>query len=122
MALHGLTFFRISKPATLASLPSFVKLAFAFYFLNLAGLPPLSGFFIKLYALKLLIISYSAGLIIILLILSLFVLYAYVSVFYYFIRSYHPSQPARVSLLPKLAVANIACRWVILAPLFTMLS
>jgi formate hydrogenlyase subunit 3/multisubunit Na+/H+ antiporter MnhD subunit len=64
------------------------KLICVSLFLNLAGLPPFRGFFIKLYLLKYMLLFNSVRLILILFFLSLTVLYTYISVFYYSVGAY----------------------------------
>lgn len=72
-----------------------VKALFSLNFLNLAGLPPFSGFFIKLVLLKLFLGFSPPLLILLLLFISLVVLWAYLAVTFYLYSSPHPRR-ARV--------------------------
>jgi formate hydrogenlyase subunit 3/multisubunit Na+/H+ antiporter MnhD subunit len=73
--------------ASLLSLNFFHKAASLLNFLRLAGLPPLSGFFIKLFLLKIMISSVPSFLVMVLLASSLSVLFAYIVSSYYVISA-----------------------------------
>lgn len=77
----------INKFASLTFESFTVKSLFFLRFLNLAGLPPFSGFFLKLYILKILSTQFSSLIFIILLYLSLIILFAYLITSFYVIAS-----------------------------------
>jgi formate hydrogenlyase subunit 3/multisubunit Na+/H+ antiporter MnhD subunit len=63
-----------------------LKIFFLLGFLNLAGLPPFSGFFMKLFILKCSMIRISLLTILMLLYASLIVLFSYLIISFYIIR------------------------------------
>ena len=111
IALKLLVWGGINKLSSLAQTSLRLKLATAFNFFNLAGLPPFSGFFVKVFVLKSLIVITSLFTIILLLLLSLVVLCAYLLIFYNFISSSLPSKVLSVQALPKSLSFNIVLRW-----------
>lgn len=110
------------KLSSLMLMPIVIKLIWSFNFLNLAGLPPFTGFFIKLYILKYAVINYSFRVILVLLFISLVVLYAYSSIFYYFIRSNISSAKANLNFIGNLTYINMTSRWISLPLFFSCLS
>lgn len=120
IALKILIVFNINKLTALMPLNIRIKLTCSLNFLNLAGLPPLSGFFVKLYVLKLLVTDNSIFLGLILLFLSLVVLYAYTSVFYYYIRTLSSLRKFKTFKLTKISLIRITISWSSLGLLFIL--
>jgi len=121
VVLNFLQNFSINKISSIMKLNIVDKLSCSLSFLNLAGLPPLSGFFIKLFVLKFIILNNSIILSLSLLFLSLMVLYAYTSIFYYFISSFTSISKIRDYLSIGLNPLRIYSRWVFLPILFIFL-
>jgi formate hydrogenlyase subunit 3/multisubunit Na+/H+ antiporter MnhD subunit len=78
--------FNIQKFSSVLNRQLILKIFFLLGFLNLAGLPPFSGFFMKLYILKCSIIRISLLTVLILLYASLTVLFSYLIISFYIIR------------------------------------
>jgi NADH-quinone oxidoreductase subunit N len=87
--------FNVQKISSLAKLGYTPKIFCLVNFFNLAGLPPLAGFFVKLFLLKVVVGVASMGVVFFLLASSVLVLFAYVVVVYYSIRSPASAQPPR---------------------------
>nr|AYV63056.1 NADH dehydrogenase subunit 2 [Lovenula raynerae] len=75
--------FSINSLTSLSNLSPLMKLLFASMFLNLASLPPFSGFLAKLILLKSLIATTPLYLILMLVMTSLLVLFSYLSISFY---------------------------------------
>jgi len=104
-----LSFFLINKTSSIMFLSSVYKIIGTTLFLNLAGLPPFSGFFIKLFILKSVISENSIPAALILLFLSLTVLYSYISIFYYFVGSNVVNKIVIAKSLPIRISLNFIC-------------
>jgi multicomponent Na+:H+ antiporter subunit D len=99
------------KLSSLLAAAPLLKAAIALNFLNLAGLPPLSGFFAKLLLLKGALRFGPVLDVLLLLLQSLVVLYAYLVITYYLYRSPFPgvAEGGRASFLSAaLSLTSVA--------------
>nr|YP_009744752.1 NADH dehydrogenase subunit 2 [Phyllodiaptomus tunguidus]QIG86762.1 NADH dehydrogenase subunit 2 [Phyllodiaptomus tunguidus]UDF84402.1 NADH dehydrogenase subunit 2 [Phyllodiaptomus tunguidus]UDF84415.1 NADH dehydrogenase subunit 2 [Phyllodiaptomus tunguidus] len=90
-ALKSLLSFNIQKLSSLLSESQFVKILCFLNFLNLAGLPPFSGFLLKLTLLKTFLLYAPLTLMLLLISLSLIVLYVYLSITFFGLASFSAS-------------------------------
>ncbi len=97
-ALRVIDKLNIQKLTSLARYETSLKLLCIINFLNLAGLPPLVGFFAKLSLLKLLLRAYSLFFIFMLLNSSLLVLYAYLVISFYALGAVAPRKSASLNV------------------------
>jgi NADH:ubiquinone oxidoreductase subunit 2 (subunit N) len=118
----NLEWLNVQKLASFLSLRYFSKTVRLINFLRLAGLPPLSGFFIKLFLLKVLIFSAPSFLILLLLISSLIVLYAYIIISYYVLRTPFSITNFNTTKTPVLFLRIISLSWGALPILFLLSS
>lgn len=118
----NLEWLNVQKLASFLSLRYFSKTVRLINFLRLAGLPPLSGFFIKLFLLKVLIFSAPSFLILLLLISSLIVLYAYIIISYYVLRAPFSITNFNTTKTPVLFLRIISLSWGALPILFLLSS
>lgn len=98
-----------------------LKLFCLLNFLNLAGLPPFSGFFIKLVLLKRFFFYAPISLIIRLLNLSLVVLFAYLSITYYTLSSNFPGRLVK-NYYSSFSTSLFSCAPLVFFPLVNILS
>nr|UDF84428.1 NADH dehydrogenase subunit 2 [Phyllodiaptomus tunguidus]UDF84441.1 NADH dehydrogenase subunit 2 [Phyllodiaptomus tunguidus] len=90
-ALKSLHSFNIQKLSSLLSESQFVKVLCFLNFLNLGGLPPFSGFLLKLTLLKTFLLGTSLILMLSLIGLSLIVLFSYLSITFFGLASFSAS-------------------------------
>jgi len=90
-ALWGFKACNTQKISSFLKLPAALKIFSAINLLNLAGLPPFSGFFVKLFLIKRILMAAPLSLIFILLNSSLVVLFAYTLTTFYFLSSNLPT-------------------------------
>ena len=110
-AIFLLDYFNLHKLASLSDTIYLVKIPCILNFLNLAGLPPLTGFFAKLVLLKMLVSFVSIFWVLLLLATALSVLFAYIVLTYYAASSPFSRARSLNIRLPPLIYFFLALNW-----------